>query len=149
VLEHKKVYNAFLLSELPPILQNLLAQCGLSHESVQKVRFGGIVGKIALVSMLGFIAAIGVAKYTAGTGPVQFVGIGGVLVTTLLINYMIIRYAERHPASAAMDGAEMILWQQQIITLAAKGLTLPQESALIPNPEGKPPQSNPPQGKDQ
>jgi hypothetical protein len=67
------------------------------------------VGKVALVALGGFVAVIGAAKYTAGL--MQITSVLGVLLTTLLIIYWIFRYAEKHPASATLEGAEVILWQ--------------------------------------
>ena len=105
------------------------------------------MGKVALVALGGFAAVIGVSKYTTGT--VQIIGISAILFTTLLIIRWILNYAEKHPGSATLEGAEVILWQQQQILLAAKNMTLPKDSPVIANPGGTPPQLNPPQGEDQ
>jgi hypothetical protein len=100
------------------------------------------VGKVALVALGGFAAAIGVAKYTAGS--VQTICVMAVLLTAILIIRWILNYAEKHPASATLEGAEIILWQQQQLMLAAKNMTPPKESPVIANPEGMPPQLKPP-----
>ena len=102
------------------------------------------MGKVALVALGGFAAAIGTAKYT--TGSIQIVSVIAILATTLLIIRWILNYAEKHPTLATLEGTEVILWQQQQIMLAAKNMPAPQESQIIPNPGGSPPQSNPPQG---
>jgi hypothetical protein len=132
------------MPELPKPIRELLEQLGISQESAQRFRFGGIVGKVALVALGGFAAVIGAAKYTAGT--IQITSVVAVLLTTLLIIHWIFRYAEKHPSSATLEGAEVILWQQQQIMLAAKNMPAPQDTQIVPNPGGSPPQSNPPQG---
>jgi hypothetical protein len=130
----------------PKPLQDLLEQFGISHESVHRFRFGGIVGKVALVALGGFAAAIGIAKYTAGM--IQLCVLGGDFATTLLIIHWIFRYAEKHPGSATLEGAEMILWQQQQLSIAAKNMNPPLQSPVIPDPKGSMPQLNPPQEAD-
>jgi hypothetical protein len=135
--------------ELPKSIQELLEQLGFSQESVQRFRFGGIVGKVALVALGGFAGAVGVAKYTAGLGLIQIICVAGVLLTTYLIIRGILSYGEKHPSSATLEGAEIILWQQQQIMLAAKNVPSPTELQIIPNPGGAPPQLNPPQGVDE
>lgn len=134
------------MPELPKQVQTLLAQFGLSQESVQTVRFGGIVGKVALIALGGFVAVIGTSKYTAGL--TQIISIIAVLLAMALIIRWIFSYAEKHPESATLEGAEIILWQQQVM-LAAKNMSPPRESPIIPGPEGMPPQLDPPQGEDQ
>jgi len=135
------------MSELPKPVQDILAQFGLSQESTRTFKFGGIVGKISMVALGGFLATIGVAKYT--TGSAQIVCVLSVLLTTVLTIRWIFNYAEKHPTSATLEGAEVILWQQQQMMLASKNVTPPKESPVIPNPEGPPPQLLPPQGEDQ
>jgi len=130
----------------PPLVQEILSKLGISEQSAHKFKFGGIVGKIALVALGGFIAAIGVAKYTSGL--IQAICILAVLATTLLVIWWILRYAEKHPVSATLEGAEIILWQQHQLVLAAKGLAELPESPVIPNPEGAPPQVEPSEESD-
>ena len=135
------------MPELPPSVKELLGQFGISQEAAQRFRFGGIVGKVALVALGGFASVIGVAKYT--TGLIQIIAVVAVLVTTLLITRWIFAYAEKYPASATLEGAEVIVWQQQQIMLAAKNTPRLPESQVIPNPGGTPPQLDPPQGVDE
>src|SRR5437763_205458 len=135
------------MPELPKPIRDLLAQLGLSQESVQKFSFGGIVGKVTLVALGGLTAAVGVAKYT--TGITQIVCVVAVLLVTTLIIRWIFDYAKKNPESATLEGTEIILWQQQRLMLAAKDTTPPKESPVIADPKGTPPQLNPSQGADQ
>ena len=104
------------------------------------------MGKVALIALGGFVAVIGTSKYTAGL--TQIISIIAVLLAMALIIRWILSYAEKHPESATLEGAEIILWQQQVM-LAAKNMSPPRESPIIPGPEGMPPQLDPPQGEDQ
>jgi hypothetical protein len=133
--------------DLPKPLQDILAQFGLSQESTHTFKFGGVVGKIAIVTLGGFLATVGVAKYTSG--PTQIICVIAILLTTILTVRWILEYAEKHPTLATLEGAEIILWQQQQIMLAAKNMPAPPESPIIPNPGGAPPQLNPPHGADE
>lgn len=132
---------------IPNPLEELFSQLGLSSESVGKVKFGGIVGKVALIAIIGLAATVAGMTW-AGNPWLK----GGCLLiipgTTIWIIRQILDYAERNPLPAVMDGAEMLIWQQQQVMLAAKNLTPPKDSPIIPDPEGAPPQLNPQQGAD-
>jgi hypothetical protein len=52
--------------EIPEPIEKLLAQLGFSQKSTSRFRFGGIVGKVALIALAGFGAMVGLAKYVAG-----------------------------------------------------------------------------------
>ncbi len=122
----------------PEFLQQIFSKLGVSQESTRTFKFGGVVGKLAIVALGGFLATVGVAKYTSGTA--QIISIICVLAVTLVIVRWILDYAQKHPISATLEGGEMVLWQQQQMTLAAKGQLPPKESPIIPNPGGSPPQ---------
>jgi hypothetical protein len=133
--------------ELPKPLQDLLTQLGLTEESIQSYKFGGVVGKVSLIALGAFVAAMGTAKLT--TGWVQAVCVIATLATGVLIIRWILDYAEDHPESATLEGSQIIVWKHQKVILAAKGMMVPEQSPIVPNPEGAVPQLNPPQGTDQ
>jgi hypothetical protein len=133
------------MPEEPEFLQQIVSKLGVSQESTRIFKFGGVVGKLAIVALGGFLATVGVAKYTSGTA--QIISIVCVLAVTLVTVRWILNYAEKHPISATLEGGEMVLWQQQV-TLAAKGQLPPRESPVIPDPEGSPPQAIVPVGDD-
>jgi hypothetical protein len=132
---------------IPKPLQDLFSQLGLSSESVSKVKFGGIVGKVALIALFGF-ASTAACMTWAGSLLVKGACLLIIPGTTIWIIWKIFDYAERNPLPAVMDGAEMLIWQQQQTMLATKSSTPPKESPVIPNPEGAPPQLNPSQESD-
>ena len=69
--------------ELPRSIQEILASVGVSQEHVRTFKFGGIIGKVALVALGGFAAVVGVAKFAGGTN--QLICVGAILVTVLLV----------------------------------------------------------------
>lgn len=133
--------------ELPRSIQEILASVGVSQEHVRTFKFGGIIGKVALVALGGFAAVVGVAKFAGGTN--QLICVGAILVTVLLVVAGMLRYAEKHPQSATLEGAEILVWQHQQLSVAAKNRIPPEDSPVIANPGGSTPQLSPPEGEDQ
>ena len=125
-------------SDEPNILEQILSRLGLgvSQESTRTFKFGGVVGKLAIISVGGILGVIGVAKYTSGIP--QLVSILSVLIATLIIIKWTLNYAEKHPISATLEGAEIILWQQQKMVLAAKNLNPPSDSPSYPIQRARP-----------
>jgi hypothetical protein len=132
--------------EEPNILERIFSGIGMSKETTKTFKFGGVVGKLAIISVGGIVGVIGVAKYT--TGVPQLVSILSVLAATLIVIRWTLNYAEKHPISATLEGAEIILWQQQRMLLGAKNLNPPSNSLVISDPEGTPPQAIVPFGDD-
>jgi hypothetical protein len=99
---------------------------------MQRFKFGGIVGKVALVALGGFAATIATAKLTEGM--IQGICVIGVLAATVLIVKWILDYADKHPESATLEGAEIIVWQQQQMMAVAKGMESPPQTIPIPDP---------------
>ena len=126
------------------ILQAVLNQLGITEESAHKFKFGGIVGKVALIALVGLICSVGIAKYT--TGLIQLVLVLGAFATTLGIVGLVLRFGAKHPISATLEGTEVILWQQQVI--ATKFGEVPKGQTL-PNPGGSPPQLPPQAGAEE
>lgn len=120
------------MAEIPKSLQEFLAGLGISEESIKQYKFGGIVGKVALIAIAGLAAAAGIAKLTSGY--VQAICVVTVLATVLFIVRWIFDYAEKHPQSATLEGTQIIAWQQQQILLAAQGVTPPKDARLIASP---------------
>jgi hypothetical protein len=135
-----------MAEEDPNILERIFSGIGISKETTKTFKFGGVVGKLAVISVGGVVGVIGVAKYTSGIP--QLVSILSVLATTLIVVRWTLNYAEKHPISATLEGAEIILWQQQKLLLAAKNLNPPNESPVIPDPQSTPPQAIVPIGDD-
>jgi hypothetical protein len=129
--------------EALPVVGKILAQLGLT-KSLQRIKFGGVVGKQTLLAMVG-VSVLGVIAWRIPSAGLLIAVL--VMILVLTIAGLSFWYAHRHPAEAMLEGAEMLALQHQI--LAAKSLEPPKDSAIIPNPEGKSPERNPPEGADQ
>jgi hypothetical protein len=130
--------------EKPNVLQALLSQAGFSSDFIQKVRFKGPVGKLALI---GVCSIVGLGAVGIRTGNPTVAGLCAVLATivALFIALAILWYSDKHPDQATLEGMEVIVYQQQK-AWAAKGWTGPPPSGpVIPDPSGTPPQLNPPE----
>lgn len=92
------------------------------------------MGKVALVSLFGFGATAASIHWVLGPW-LQIACLLIIPAATLTIIKWILNYAEKHPQSATLEGAEIIVWQQQQIMAAAKGLPNPASTAPeIPDP---------------
>jgi hypothetical protein len=93
------------------ILEELLSRAGLTSELLQKVRFGGPVGKLAL---LGIACVVGlcVIAFRTGNGTA---GLCAVLATivALAVAAGILWYSDKHPDQATLEGMELVVMQQQ------------------------------------
>ncbi len=108
---------------LPPIkeeLQNLLRKLGLKPNALYRIRFGGVVGKVALIASAA-LAAIAVVAFK-GSGPYI---LWGCLVAIALIGLRgigaISSYAEKHPNEATLEGLEVLALKEIENQFAAKG----------------------------
>ena len=140
-----KRYNGLFVPEEPekpnPIL-SLLSQAGLSSDFVQKIRFRGPVGKIALVGviLLPSLGGIGIRSSNPG---IQ--GLCAVLATVVGIFVVggILWYSDKHPDQATLEGMEVVVMQHQKAwaEAAAKGVPgLPAILPTIPNLESARPE---------
>ena len=131
-------YNLLPVADQPSF-SKLMSQWGLS-KSLQRIKFGGVVGKQTLLGVVGASALVSIAWRV---DPKEALIVGAmatiVLVTVAILNFC---YAHKHPAEAMLEGGEMLVFQHQV--LAAKSVQLPQDSPIIPNPGGSPPQLDPP-----
>jgi len=123
----------------PPI-SKVFNQLGLT-KSLQKIKFGGVVGKQTIMVMVSVVALASIAWRMDATGGLIIASLcAGLVALVAVLNFC---YAHKHPAEATLEGAEMIALQHQM--LAAKSMEAPKNSPMIPNPGGAPPQLNPPQ----
>ena len=132
----------------PDQLQQILDQLGVSKESIQNFKFGGVVGKLALIIIAGLFAVAACLRWASNPW-IQGIAIIVIPGITILVAKWLLNYAERHPMSATMEGGELIVWRQQQIMLATKGQKSFPESPIIPEPGSTPPQLNPPGGSDE
>jgi hypothetical protein len=133
--------------EKPNPIQDLLSRYGFTSNLMQKVRFRGPVGKLALI---GVVCMSGLGGVGIRTGDPYVAGLCAVLATivALSVGAGILWYSDKHPHEATLEGMEVVVMQQHK-AWAAKGWTGPGPDGLvIPDPSGSPPQLNPPLGAD-
>lgn len=89
----------------------------VSDEWLQKVagrlRLGpGVVGKSSAIG-LGVLVVLGVAAWRIDNNPwlVVFIAIAGIAFAYWLIRRQF-QYAEDHPETALLEGAELVAWRQ-------------------------------------
>jgi len=121
-----------------------LSQLGISSDFVQKVRFRGPVGKLALIGLACIVAVGGVGLRSSDT-TVQLVSISLAAAVVLLIARAILWYSTKFPEQATLEGMEVVVMQRQK-AWAAKGMSGIPDSLLIPNPNGAPPKLDPSEG---
>jgi len=121
------------------ILQRTL---GSKSESLQRIRMGrGVVGKISYVTAIALPVLGAVAYIISKSNPVMSFYIAIMIVAITLIYIVgVLLFSHKHPSTALLEGADLILWRQ--IDLAAKGITSPPDRLLIVDPKS-PPQSHP------
>jgi hypothetical protein len=118
-------------------IRKVLSQLGLT-KSLQRIKFGGVVGKQTLLGIAGMTVLGVIAWKTNANGIIIALLAVFLVLAVAIMNFL---YADRHPAEAMLEGLEMVALHHQM--LAAKTLEPPSNSPVIPNPEGNPPQLQP------
>ena len=119
-------------------IQSLLSKFGFSSDFVQKVRFRGPVGKIALVGVI-LLPSLGGIGIRSSNPWIQ--GLCAVLATVVGIFVIggILWYSDKHPDQATLEGMEVVVMQHQKAwaeAVAKGGKPLPPGSvSVIPNPQ--------------
>ncbi len=104
-------------------------------EGTAKVKLpGGIVGKTAyvLIAFCVALASIAVAIRSPGIG---YAAIAAITIIVPSVIWWLIRFAERNPAPAILEGAEYVVYQQ--IQLAQKNV------GVLPPSPSEPPAAEP------
>jgi len=100
-------------------LEELLSKLGLKPGSLYKIRFGGVVGKIAFVSS-ALVAPAVVVGYKTTDNTVQLCCLGyGALVGILSIGAMVF-YGHQHPLEATLEGSQIVALKELQNQYAAK-----------------------------
>lgn len=121
----------------------MLSEAGISSSLLQKVRFKGPVGKLALIAAIALIALGGVGVRSSNEY-IQGLCVILAAIIALGIGGAVLWYSHKHPQEATLEGLELVVMQQQK-AWAAKNVDLSKPSPTIPNPGGLAPQFNPPE----
>lgn len=101
-------------------LDKLLNRFGASSKTLLRVRFGGVVGKIALVAVFVAIGLAVVARQTNDTTILKLCTYGIFAVGFVAI-VAIATHGHNHPLEATLEGGEVIAYQHVQQQFAAKG----------------------------
>jgi hypothetical protein len=118
---------------MPPEINDIdqwLQKIGISRKAWKKIRFGGVVGKLALVAVIVPICLAIVARQTTDASTLRTVAYLMVGVSLLAILAMWI-YGHLHPLEATLEGTEIVAWQHVQHQYAQKGLPEVQESPMV------------------
>jgi hypothetical protein len=139
----------FLVANQPerPSAKDFLSHLGISSDFVQKVRFRGPVGKLALVCII-CVLGVGGIGIRSSDATVQLLSISLAAAITLLVGAGILWYSAKYPDQATLEGMEVVVMQRQK-AWAAKGMTGIPNSPVISDPSSAPPQLNPPENLEQ
>jgi hypothetical protein len=108
--------------KLPKELSELLGKFGIDQKSLMRIRFGGVVGKQALVGVIGVAGIVYIAS-RPGTNSTVLAGcLIGIFVLTIFIVLAIGIHGHQHPIEATLEGGEIVVVQHLKQEFAAKGL---------------------------
>lgn len=101
-------------------LEQFLSKLGISSKSLQRIRFGGVVGKEALVAVFVAIGLAVVARQTADPS-VHRLCVYGLLLDAFLAIVAIGFHGHKHPFEATLEGAEVVAYRHVQQEFAMKG----------------------------
>jgi hypothetical protein len=115
---------------LPKELTDLLAKYGVDRKSLTKIKFGGVIGKQALVAISG---VVGLAFFAfRAESPYLLWGCAvGIFALSISTVIAIGIHGHRHPIEATLEGGEVVI-VQHLRTEAAKGMEqIPPSPAVL------------------
>jgi hypothetical protein len=108
---------------LPKEFVDLFGKFGIDKKSLMKIRFGGVIGKQALVGISGMAVFIVVVLRTQ-----NILLLWGCLAGTLLLSVSAIVaiaiHGHQHPVEATLEGGEIVVMQHLRHEMAAKGVDM-------------------------
>jgi len=118
------------VSTIAVSIDNFLKEFGLSSESADRIRLGrGVVGKTTWAVGITLIV-LGVVAARLGNQWL-LIAVAGIAAVVFIVYFVgAIRFADKHPAEALLEGAELLRWKQYEV--AAKGLTALQGPSVSP-----------------
>jgi hypothetical protein len=106
---------------LPKEFTDLLSRFGIDRKSLMKIRFGGVIGKQALIGVGGLAAMVFVAGRATKDGPLLWACLIGIFVLAVGVVLAIGIHGHRHPLEATLEGGEIVVMQHLRQEVAAKG----------------------------
>ncbi|MEO7860170.1 MAG: hypothetical protein ABIU05_06950 [Nitrospirales bacterium] len=101
-------------------LEQLLKDVGIKSETLNSVRLGpGVVGRSATVTAVALIV-LAVAAYKLNNEYLLFATVCLAVLICVGFCWWAMRYADRNPGAALLEGAELVTWRMQ--ELASKSI---------------------------
>jgi Ni,Fe-hydrogenase I cytochrome b subunit len=114
-------------------VESLMSRLGVSSKFAKRVKFGGIVGKLALLGIFGVISAATIGLKMSQ--PVmQLSAVAAVVLIVLFIGSGILLFGHKHPEQATLEGLEIVAWQHQVLQAAKGGIEFLPGQSPIPDP---------------
>jgi hypothetical protein len=106
---------------LPKEFIDLFGKFGIDKKSLMKIRFGGVIGKQALVGISALAVFIVVALRTQNILLLWGCLVGTFLMAASAIVAIAIQ-GHKHPLEATLEGAEIVVMEHLRHEVAAKGI---------------------------
>ncbi len=108
------------MADLRAELDKFLSKLGLSSKSLLRVRFGGVVGKQALIAVFVAIGLAVVSRQTTDPNVLRLCVYG--LVADAFLGFAVIAFhGHKHPLEATLEGGEVVAYRHVQQEHAAKG----------------------------
>lgn len=114
---------------LPDDLQSWIAR-KLGH-TISLIKFGGVIGKLALIAVAVVLALAWVSGRAGGNIPILWACVIGITFVGVYAIGLGVYYAHKHPREATLEGLEMVALQH-VQHYAMKGQPDLPESTPIP-----------------
>jgi hypothetical protein len=101
-------------------LEQFLSKLGISSKSLQRIRFGGVVGKQALVATFVILGIAVVSRQTTDASVLRLCTYG-ILAIGFLAIITIAIHGYMHPLEATLEGGEVVAYRHVQQEFAAKG----------------------------
>jgi hypothetical protein len=99
------------MPKLPKELSEWLGKFGTDQKSLMRIRFGGVVGKQALVGVLGVAGIVYVASRSGANSTLLWGCLVGIVVLTITIVVAVGIHGHQHPVEATLEGGEIVVVQ--------------------------------------
>lgn len=114
----------------------------LNSRAFQRLRFGGIIGKLALLGISGAVIVVGVGVRSSNASVQSLCVVGGLVFLCLVIGG-ILSFGFKYPVHATLEGTEIVQVEHMQQQIRAKGISAPKDSAQVLEGLGTPPAREP------
>jgi len=121
----------------PTLVTKMLESIGAS-EYIHRFKFGGVVGKMTIIGLIGLVVVGVIGRNLTSTWPV----LGAIVLASGLVVFIIrtiSRFADKHPTLALFEGAELLRWEE--MRIGAKGIEAPKQTDPVPENKSLPAQT--------